>query len=349
MEGPTIVELSHFINDPTSKEAIESCKQLVATLKETSCLIVKDPRVREPENEEFLSLMERYFSQPVETLMKDVRPDLSFQLGATPEDTEVPRDHQEVITNLGKEHSAHVPMGADKKWRFFWRIGERPSSTSFPELNSQPVIPAAFPEWSGTMDKWGSLMLQTIVTVAEMIAVGFDLPKNTITDLLHEGPHLLAPTGSDLQKWGELGNIFAGFHYDFNLLTIHGRSRFPGLYIWLRNGKKVLVRVPPGCLLLQAGKQLEWITGGAITAGFHEVVVSQETLEALERAKGEGRPLWRISSTLFSHVNSDRELNVLSPFVSGEASKKYPTMLAGKQAQEELLAINLAQSKPQKK
>lgn len=31
------------------------------------------------------------------------------------------------------------------------------------------------------------------------------------------------------------------------------------------------VRIPEGCLLLQAGKQMEWLTGGAVKAGFHEV------------------------------------------------------------------------------
>lgn len=29
------------------------------------------------------------------------------------------------------------------------------------------------------------------------------------------------------------------YHYDLNFMTIHGKSRFPGLYIWLRDGKKV--------------------------------------------------------------------------------------------------------------
>eukprot|EP01112_Ceratiomyxa_fruticulosa_P016129 TRINITY_DN483_c0_g3_i1.p1 TRINITY_DN483_c0_g3~~TRINITY_DN483_c0_g3_i1.p1 ORF type:complete len:401 (-),score=79.49 TRINITY_DN483_c0_g3_i1:103-1146(-) len=343
--GPAIIDLHAFLSDPHSKEASETCKQLVDTLRETSCLIIKDPRVIEKDNEAFLNLMERYFSQPIPELMKDVRPDLSYQLGATPENTEVPRDHHEVLQKLVGENQAHSPMGPDKKWRFFWRIGERPSSTTFPELNAPPVIPKSFPEWSSTMDRWGNLMLSAVRTVSEMIAVGFKLPPTTITDLLNEGPHLLAPTGSDLNKWNAEGTIFAGFHYDFNLLTIHGRSRFPGLYIWLRNGKKVLVRVPPGCLLLQAGKQLEWITGGEITAGFHEVIVSPETTQAIQKAKDEGRPLWRISSTLFSHVNSDKELNVLPPFVSEEALKKYPKILAGKQAEDELTAINLAATK----
>lgn len=50
--------------------------------------------------------------------------------------------------------------------------------------------------------------------------------------------------------------MFAGYHYDLNFLTIHGRSRFPGLNIWLRNGQKVEVKVPVGCLLIQTGKQV---------------------------------------------------------------------------------------------
>jgi hypothetical protein len=73
--------------------------------------------------------------------------------------------------------------------------------------------------------------------------------------------------------------VFAGFHYgallrltaceapsaarefkaltrwcaaDLNWMTIHGKSRFPGLFIWLRDGRRVPVAVPDGCLLLQA-------------------------------------------------------------------------------------------------
>ena len=64
---------------------------------------------------------------------------------------------------------------------------------------------------------------------------------------------------------------YAGYHYDLNFLTIHGKSRFPGLFVWLRDGRRIPVKIPPGCLLLQAGKQLEWLTGGYVKAGMHEV------------------------------------------------------------------------------
>jgi isopenicillin N synthase-like dioxygenase len=63
------------------------------------------------------------------------------------------------------------------------------------------------------------------------------------------GAHLLAPTGSDLKK-NDIGAILAGFHYDIAFLTIHGKSRYPGLYVWTRDNKKMQVKVPDGCLIL---------------------------------------------------------------------------------------------------
>lgn len=94
-------------------------------------------------------------------------------------------------------------------------------------------------------------------------------------------PHILAPTASDLNKYGKKDTILAGFHTDLNFLTIHGRSRYPGLHIWARNtGKRIPVKFPPTgrYLLVQAGKQLEHLSGGLIRAGFHEVVVNDATV-----------------------------------------------------------------------
>ena len=76
--------------------------------------------------------------------------------------------------------------------------------------------------------------------------------------------------GVDLGRHGRPGSVYAGYHYDLNFLTVHGRSRFPGLAVWLRDGARLPVGIPPGCLLIQAGKQLEWLTAGRVRAGMHE-------------------------------------------------------------------------------
>jgi hypothetical protein len=104
------------------------------------------------------------------------------------------------------------------------------------------------------------------------------------------------------------------------------------------------VKVPDGCLLIQAGKQIEWLTGGDITAGYHEVIVAPETLQAVERAKNEKRSLWRVSSTLFSHINSDQELKPVGQFATPESLAKYPPILTGHQVEEELKLIKLQKS-----
>jgi hypothetical protein len=93
------------------------------------------------------------------------------------------------------------------------------------------------------------------------VDAGFGEDRDAFTSRMHLGPHLLAPTGSDLAQYNEEGTIFAGWHTDLNLLTIHGKSNFPGLSIWTREGSKMSVKVPDGCLLVQAGKQIEYLTG----------------------------------------------------------------------------------------
>jgi len=191
------------------------------------------------------------------------------------------------------------------------------------------------------MNRWGFLMKDVCSTVAEMTAIGLGLKADDFTKRAKYGSHLLAPTASDLNKFGALGTIFAGFHYDLNFLTIHGKSRYPGLYVWNKDGKKIAVRVPEGCLLIQAGKEIEWLTGGTIKAGYHEVVVNEGTLQAAQKAKEAGRPLWRISSTLFWHISSDEVLEPLGHFASEQTLAKYPPTAAGTYVQDELKTINL--------
>lgn len=153
-------------------------------------------------------------------------------------------------------------------------------------------------------------------------------PADAFSSRMSGGPHLLAPTGSDLVKHGGAGTVLAGFHYDLNFITvssllglccwgftgvdsatttasssrggltacsvcapsprsvswvcrgahclvqllsgaassccavscvchcclqIHGKSRFPGLSVWLADGTRCPVSIPQGCLLCQVG------------------------------------------------------------------------------------------------
>jgi isopenicillin N synthase-like dioxygenase len=348
MEKFPQIDLAKYLNKKNKKAWQKDCKTITETLKQYGFLIVKDPRVTMANNDTFIDTLERYYGQAEEKKAPDVRKDLHYQVGITPEKTERARDHCSRVAKLSPDEKPLTicPPELDNKLRFFWRIGDRPAVTEFKQLNAEPVVPAAFPDWASVMNTWGNLIMQTVRTVSEMAAEGFKLPKDTFTKLMENGPHLLAPTGSDFNKYGSLGTVLASYHYDLNFLTIHGRSRFPGLFIWTRDGKKLQVKVPAGCLLLQAGKQFEWLTGGEVLAGFHEVVVVPDTVAAIDKAKKEGRSLWRVSSTLFGHIASDNTLEPLPKFAEGldkETKDKYPSVKAGTQVQQELNMIKLGQ------
>ncbi|KAN0133180.1 hypothetical protein V8E53_008904 [Lactarius tabidus] len=370
-----IIDLDVYRSQPLDSPAVaEECNKAAEALITYGALLLRDSRVSEDDNATFLDLLEDYFSQPISDLQKDEHPEVGYQVGVTLENTEKPKCAVDepclgVIARLEPDQrpldiTAHQP---DPKCRFFWRMGDMPPyETQFPALNASNVVPQAESlrdRWAPIMEKWGSAMKTAVEGLAQMTAVGLGLPRETFTDAGKYGPHLLAPTASDLVKYSEKDTILAGFHTDLNFLTIHGRSRYPGLHIWARNtGKRIPVRFPPTgrYLLVQAGKQLEHLSGGLIKAGYHEVVVNESTVETIERRKAESpdRPLIRISSTFFWHLSSDYDLAPIPSLAKRSNDTKvqssnmgisasdsedtiYEPMKVGQQVQSELRHIEL--------
>jgi hypothetical protein len=71
-------------------------------------------------------------------------------------------------------------------------------------------VPQGFPHFATVMDGWGAAMLAALEAVAELAALGFGLPQDAFVSRMRGGPHLLAPTGSDLGAHGQLGQVYAG-------------------------------------------------------------------------------------------------------------------------------------------
>jgi isopenicillin N synthase-like dioxygenase len=151
------------------------------------------------------------------------------------------------------------------------------------------------------MNSWGLQLKNCNLVVAEMAAIGFGLDQNAFTDKVMNGDYYLSPTGIDLNKTVP-GQVLTGFHHDYDFLTVHGKCRYGGLYAWMSTGEKFRVEVPDGHLLVQAGKQLEWLTGGHVKAGFHEVI-HNEQVEAMKQqvVRAGGWP-WRVASVVFCQV-----------------------------------------------
>lgn len=66
-------------------------QQVAHSLMKTSCLVIRDPRVSEDDNNTFLNTLEKYFEQPDDVKMADARPKSHYQIGVTPEGVEFPR------------------------------------------------------------------------------------------------------------------------------------------------------------------------------------------------------------------------------------------------------------------
>jgi hypothetical protein len=77
-----VFDLAPFLacaESDVAHDVLDACKRLATCLVETGCLIVRDPRVSEDENERFISLMEQYFGRPNEAKLAEARPDVHYQ------------------------------------------------------------------------------------------------------------------------------------------------------------------------------------------------------------------------------------------------------------------------------
>jgi isopenicillin N synthase-like dioxygenase len=148
MENVYVADISKYLENENDEFVEELAKNVCLSFHKTGILIVKDPRVNFEANETFINQMEEYFNQSFEDKLKDARPDLAYQVGPTPEDTELPRDNTQLsetykegneITQIKGKGNIFFIQFLDPKWRFFWRAGEAPKKTSFPELNAHYV------------------------------------------------------------------------------------------------------------------------------------------------------------------------------------------------------------------
>lgn len=294
-------------------------KKILEALHEYGVLCIKVPKDSTAANNEFLDLMEKYSTLPVAVKQTHVRRNLHYQVGLTPEFIEKPRDRCDTVYALG----AVKPKGFDPKSRWFHRLTPVELDTEYTDITGANVIPEQFPEWENTFNNIGDHFTSVLDALNTVVSIELGMTPGMLNDKCHNGNHMIAPTMSDLNTYNTPGCILAGFHSDISLFSIHGKSRFPGLNIWTRDGQKIRVKVPEDCFVVQAGSQLEYITGGYIHAGFHEVVVESDTL-AIQRDS-----MTRVSSTFFAHINSDKYLEVLPQFATTETIKKYPTIKEG--------------------
>ena len=99
MAAYPVIDLAGYLS--TNGDAA-ACDQIATLLREFGMLIVKDPRVDDRLNTEFLNMMEQYYDQETAVREKDSRPDVHYQVGVTPEHIERARNHCARIKGLNE-------------------------------------------------------------------------------------------------------------------------------------------------------------------------------------------------------------------------------------------------------
>lgn len=95
---------------------------------------------------------------------------------------------------------SHAPIPS-----FFHRLGILPSATAFPSLAMENVTPAAFADsWSSSMEEWGVQIKSAVEGVAKMLGDGLGV-GDALVKAGSFGPHLLAPTATNLERYGTVG------------------------------------------------------------------------------------------------------------------------------------------------
>ena len=135
MDDVPCIDLTKYMGQDQNSEEVQSlCKQVAESFHKYGILIIKDPRAVEEDNNEYIDLMEKYFESRGNILysgeqLDDAKPEYHYQVGVCPENQEIARDHAKrmaVYTEENKPVSPVVPV-YDAKWRFMWKIGERPA------------------------------------------------------------------------------------------------------------------------------------------------------------------------------------------------------------------------------
>lgn len=136
IEDIPVIDLNEFIlaEDQNSEHVQKLCKSVAESFHEFGICIIKDPRVNFQDNSDYIDLMEKYFDSVSKPYyagqeLEDVKPEYHYLVGATPENQEKARRHEKKIKTLTKENLPMSPVDPvyDAKWRYYWKIGERPA------------------------------------------------------------------------------------------------------------------------------------------------------------------------------------------------------------------------------
>jgi isopenicillin N synthase-like dioxygenase len=346
-----VINLRDLVEGRRNSGVISQAEQAAHEMHRRGLVVVYDPRFSIEGRSDFFAMLQAYYAQDPEVIARDVRRYPDRVVGVAMMHTEKGRNHSARIADYPEHHRPYTTADdcerGDPKYRWHHRAihpnvrAELAGTPALQAMLDDQLVPVGFEDrWRRIMDQRSTLLIQTIFDASRLVAIGLGLPEDVFVETMQHGTNLFAPTGSDLSTF-QPDDVMASFHYDFGQWTGHDSASHGGLIAWTRDGKPIRVEVPHGCVLIQAGKEAEILTGGYIQAGFHEVIATDEAIAQARTDKAEGRSPIRIAGPLFAQSGPGVVLSPRGRFATDERLGAYPPILSERHQADEIAANNL--------
>lgn len=136
MTNIPVIEVQHYIEN--NEFSLDECKKVAECLHKFGILIFRDPRIKQEFNDQYINMLEQYFSKRGELYSKgleltEMRKDLNYQSGITREFTEKAKNHCQRFEDFEQKNKplSECPPEYDAKWRFFWHMNEGMTDAEF--------------------------------------------------------------------------------------------------------------------------------------------------------------------------------------------------------------------------
>ncbi len=290
--------------------------------------------------ESFYDSFIEFTDRPTEEKEELSRPEIWFQRGWTPPETE-----------------KAVAAGGQPDFKECYFAAPEPldelAAMEYPEIYCPNIWPTDAPDFQNRYLDIGHTLHEIGLALLRGSARALGIPPYAFEQAVYGGPHVTRSLRYLPLKEEQIGTgiLWGEEHTDFNLLTLLPGGRFldpegaycekpdaaGGLYLRTRAteetpaGQLVPGRPPKGCIVAQVGQELEILTGGTFLATPH-VIKAPESVGYS-----------RVSMAHFIHLHAHQILFPLEKFRNAESIRNYsPPVLAGTYGTKTLVDIGLA-------
>lgn len=328
------------LSSPSAERQKRAASALLDAFGTYGLVYIRNHGIAPDDLEGFYRSFLGFTDRPTEEKEELSRPEIWFQRGWTPPETE-----------------KAVAAGGQPDFKECYFAAPEPmdelAAMEYPEIYCPNIWPDDADEFRDRYLDIGHTLHEIGLSLLRGSARALDLPPYAFEAAVHGGPHVTRSLRYLPLKDEQIGTgiLWGEEHTDFNLLTLLPGGRFlnpegefapkpdeaGGLYLRTRatadkpSGEMVQGKPPEGCIVAQVGQELEILTGGTFLATPH-VIKAPETTG------------WsRVSMAHFIHLHAHQILFPMEKFRNAESVRNYsPPVLAGTYGTKTLVDIGLA-------